>query len=96
MGAPRSEHYAATKGAMLSMMRALAVELARYKIRANAIVPGWIDTPDDREGASTARRSRPSVLPRVPMRRWGTGGDFGGIAVYLTSDASATTPATPS
>ena len=29
------------------------------------------------------------VLPRVPMRRWGVGGDFGGIAVYLTSDASA-------
>ncbi|HUK64130.1 MAG TPA: SDR family oxidoreductase, partial [Dongiaceae bacterium] len=29
------------------------------------------------------------VLPRVPMRRWGTGDDFGGIAVYLASDASA-------
>jgi NAD(P)-dependent dehydrogenase (short-subunit alcohol dehydrogenase family) len=29
------------------------------------------------------------VLPRIPMRRWGTGADFGGIAVYLASDASA-------
>src|SRR6202142_1441537 len=41
---PRSEHYAATKGGMISMMKSLAVELARYGIRAHSIVPGWIDT----------------------------------------------------
>ncbi|HET7876304.1 MAG TPA: SDR family NAD(P)-dependent oxidoreductase [Methylomirabilota bacterium] len=87
-GAPRSEHYAATKGALLSMMRALAVGLARHGVRANAIVPGWIDTPMTAQalhGEAFTQR----VLPRVPLRRWGVGADFGGIAVYLASDASA-------
>ncbi len=87
-GAPRSEHYAATKGALLSMMRGLAVGLARHQIRANGIVPGWIDTPMT-EQALHGEAFTQRVLPRVPMRRWGTGADFGGIAVYLVSDASA-------
>jgi NAD(P)-dependent dehydrogenase (short-subunit alcohol dehydrogenase family) len=87
-GQARGEHYAATKGAIISMMKALAVEFARHRIRANAILPGWIETP------MTERTLRwdkfvERVLPRVPARRWGTGQDFGGIAVYLTSDASA-------
>jgi len=87
-GAPRNEHYAATKGALLSMMRSLAVGLARHQIRANGIVPGWIDTPMT-EQALHGEAFTQRVLPRVPMRRWGTGDDFGGIAVYLASDASA-------
>lgn len=43
-GMPCGEHYAATKGGAVSMMQSLAVELARYRIRVNAIMPGWIDT----------------------------------------------------
>jgi NAD(P)-dependent dehydrogenase (short-subunit alcohol dehydrogenase family) len=84
---PRSEHYAATKGGMISMMKSLAVELARYGVRAHSIVPGWIDTNmTEKTLASDGFQNK--VLPRVPMRRWGTGDDFGGIAVYLMSDAS--------
>jgi len=87
MGQPRGEHYAASKGAVISMMKALSVELGRHGIRANAIVPGWIDTPMTER---TLRWDRfvEKVLPRVPARRWGTGEDFAGIAVYLASDAS--------
>jgi len=88
MGAPRSQHYAATKGAVISLMRALAVELARHKIRVNAIVPGWIDTPMT-EQALHGEAFTQKVLPRVPLRRWGVGDDFGGIAVYLASDLFA-------
>ena len=88
MGAPRSQHYAATKGAVISLMRALAVELARHKVRVNAIVPGWIDTPMT-EPALHGEAFTQKVLPRVPLRRWGVGEDFGGIAVYLASDLSA-------
>jgi NAD(P)-dependent dehydrogenase (short-subunit alcohol dehydrogenase family) len=87
-GSPLSAHYAASKGAMLSVMRALSVGLARHKIRVNAIVPGWIDTPMT-EKALHGDAFKTRVLPRVPVRRWGTGADFGGIAVYLTSDASS-------
>jgi len=87
-GAARNTQYAATKGAMVAMIRALAVELARHGIRANAILPGWIET------AMTARsvadeKFAAAVLPRIPARRWGSGADFGGLAVYLASDASA-------
>ena len=84
---PRSEHYAATKGGLISMMKSLAVELARYGIRAHSILPGWIDT-NMTEKALATDGFQNKVFPRVPMRRWGTGEDFGGIAVYLMSDAS--------
>ena len=86
-GAPRSEHYAATKGGMISMVRALAVEFARHSVRAHSILPGWIET-DMTANAIGNETFAGNVLPRIPMRRWGTGEDFGGIAVYLMSSAS--------
>ncbi|HLG01532.1 MAG TPA: SDR family NAD(P)-dependent oxidoreductase [Acidimicrobiia bacterium] len=87
-GQPRGEHYAATKGALVSMTRALAVELARVGVRANAVLPGWIETPMA-DPLLNWDRFRERVLPRVPLRRWGEPGDLGGIAVYLASDASS-------
>ncbi|MFO1026918.1 MAG: SDR family oxidoreductase [Acetobacteraceae bacterium] len=85
--APRSEHYAATKGGMISMCRAMAVEFARYGVRAHSILPGWIETNMTANAVAT-EGFKTKVLPRVPMRRWGEGDDFGGIAVYLMSSAS--------
>jgi NAD(P)-dependent dehydrogenase (short-subunit alcohol dehydrogenase family) len=85
--APRSEHYAATKGGMISMVRAMAVEFARYGVRAHSILPGWIETNMTANAVATDGFKN-KVLPRVPMRRWGAGDDFGGIAVYLMSSAS--------
>lgn len=86
-GAARSAHYGATKGALVSLIRALAVELARDGIRSNAVLPGWIET--DMTAAATGNDAFSSaVLPRIPIRRWGKPEDFGGIAVYLASDAS--------
>jgi NAD(P)-dependent dehydrogenase (short-subunit alcohol dehydrogenase family) len=87
-GQPRGEHYAATKGGLISMIRALAVEFARNGVRANAILPGWIDTAMT-EKALNWDKFRDKVLPRVPARRWGKPEDFGAIAVYLVSDASS-------
>jgi NAD(P)-dependent dehydrogenase (short-subunit alcohol dehydrogenase family) len=87
MGAPRNQAYASAKGAIVAMMKGLAVEYARDGIRSNAILPGWIETPMT-EGAFSWDRFVEKVMPRVPMRRWGTGNDFGGIAAYLASDAS--------
>jgi NAD(P)-dependent dehydrogenase (short-subunit alcohol dehydrogenase family) len=86
-GQVRGEHYAASKGAVISMIKALAVEYARSGIRANAIMPGWIETPMAAP-ALNWDRFKEKVLPRVPMRRWGAPSDFGGVAVYLASDAS--------
>jgi len=87
-GAPRTEHYAATKAGVNAMIRGLAVEHARHGIRANAVIPGWIDTPMT-AGVVENQKFLDKVLTRVPARRWGTGDDFSGIAVYFASDASA-------
>lgn len=87
-GAPRNEAYASTKGGVLAMVRGLAVEFARYGVRANSILPGWIAT-DMTAGAQGNDKFNDQVIRRVPMRRWGEWADFAGIAVYLASDASA-------
>jgi NAD(P)-dependent dehydrogenase (short-subunit alcohol dehydrogenase family) len=87
-GAARNAAYGASKGAVMSMARALAVELARYGVRVNSIAPGWIAT-DMTAGAQSSPVFAEKVIPRVPIRRWGQPEDFGGIAVYLASDASA-------
>lgn len=86
-GAPRSAPYAASKGALVSLVRTLAVELARKGIRANAIMPGWIDTDLTHEMLADERFAG-AVMPRVPVRRWGTPADIGAAAVYLASPAS--------
>ena len=88
MGMAQAEHYAGSKGAVVSIMQALAVEYARHGVTANSILPGHIET------AMTAPSYKwpkfvDAIMPRIPMRRWGTPADFGGIAVYLMSDASA-------
>lgn len=87
-GAARNEHYGATKGALLSLARALAVEYARYGIRAHALQPGWVET-EMTDGLFANEKFTNAAKPRIPMRRWGKPEDFGGIAVYLMSDASA-------
>jgi NAD(P)-dependent dehydrogenase (short-subunit alcohol dehydrogenase family) len=89
-GAARNSHYGASKGAVTSYVRALAVELARHQIRVNSILPGWIET-DMTAPAMNDERFVDNVMPRIPARRWGTIEDFGGIAVYLMSDASSYT-----
>jgi NAD(P)-dependent dehydrogenase (short-subunit alcohol dehydrogenase family) len=87
-GTARNEHYAATKAAINALVRALAVELARHGVTANAILPGWIRT-DMTAGALANEKMVGAVMPRIPMRRFGEPTDFGGIAVYLMSKASS-------
>ncbi|MFO1217064.1 MAG: SDR family oxidoreductase [Burkholderiaceae bacterium] len=89
-GAARNSHYGASKGAVTSFVRALAVELARHRIRVNSILPGWIVTEMTAAAVHNDKFAK-AVLPRIPARRWGEIGDFSGIAVYLASDASAYT-----
>jgi len=87
-GMPRGQHYAAAKAGLIALIRSCAVELARHGIRANAILPGWIETPAT-EGAFARKSLQEGVLTRIPQRRWGAAADFAGTAVYLASPASA-------
>jgi NAD(P)-dependent dehydrogenase (short-subunit alcohol dehydrogenase family) len=87
-GAARAEHYGASKGAVISMIRALAVEYARHGIRAHAVLPGWVET-DMTEKTFENEKFAAAAGARIPLRRWGRPEDFGGIAVYMMSDASS-------
>ncbi len=87
-GAARNQHYGASKAGVVAMMRGLAVEYARYGIRANSILPGWVAT-DMTQLAQQSDVFNNKVISRVPEQRWGRGDEFGGIAVYLASDASS-------
>lgn len=87
-GAARNSHYGASKGAVTSLVRALAVELARHQVRVNSILPGWIVTEMTEKSVGNEKFAG-AVMPRIPARRWGHWDDFGGIAVYLASNASA-------
>lgn len=86
-GSPRAEDYSASKAAVIAVSNGIAVEFARYGVRSNAILPGWIAT----EMTIPAQESEiftNNVISRVPYRRWGEPEELGGIAVYLASDAS--------
>jgi hypothetical protein len=87
-GQQRGQHYGGSKGALIAMMKGIAVEHARHGIRSNAILPGWVES-DMTAPALGWPKFVENVMPRIPMRRWGTPADFAGIAVYLASSASS-------
>ena len=83
-----STHYAGAKAALTAMTRGLAVELARNNIRVNALVPGWTRAAMT-EGLLDSPAAQTKILPRVPLRRWGTPEDFEAVAVWLASRGSS-------
>ena len=87
-GAAGSEHYSATKAGVIALIQSLAVGQARYGIRANAIIPGWIETAMT-ERAFQTEAFQTKVIKRIPQRRWGQPHDFRAIAVYFASDESS-------
>jgi NAD(P)-dependent dehydrogenase (short-subunit alcohol dehydrogenase family) len=85
-GRARSAAYSAAKAAVMGLVRSIAVEHGPHGVRANALIPGWIETDINRH---LAERFTREILPRVPIGRWGKPEDFAGLVVYLASDASA-------
>lgn len=86
-GAPREQSYAAAKAGIVAMVRGLAVELGKYGIRANALLPGWTMSPMTEPWAANPAVAE-RILPRIPIGRWGRPDEWAGIAVYLASGAS--------
>lgn len=80
-------HYAAAKAALAAMARGLAVELARDGIRVNTVVPGWTKAAMT-EGLLDSSAAQTKILPRIPLRRWGSPNDFEALAVWLASPGS--------
>ncbi len=79
--------YAASKGAIGQLTKALANEWAAKGVNVNAIAPGYIATDNTKALREDSERSA-AILSRIPQGRWGTPNDFKGVGVFLGSDAS--------
>ena len=80
--------YAASKGAIASLLKAFANEWAGHGVNVNGIAPGYITTDNTTALRSDEKRSQ-SILERIPANRWGEPDDFKGPVVFLSSAASA-------
>lgn len=80
--------YDCSKGAILMMIRSMAVSLAEKGIRCNGIGPGFIQTPLTQKGIDKNPNIVPTLSAQIPMNRIGNINDCGGAAVFLCSDAS--------
>lgn len=87
-GASFAVAYAASKGGIVQMTKALACAWAKDNIQVNAILPGWVDTDFTRTARQQVAGLNERVLARTPAGRWGKPDDFAGIAIFLASPAS--------
>lgn len=80
-------HYAASKGAVISLTKSLAVELAPHNIRVNCVAPGWVETDMSRESLNGPEREK--ILAQIPLGRAGTPEELAGPILFLASDLSS-------
>ncbi|MCL4133473.1 UNVERIFIED_CONTAM: hypothetical protein GTU68_051998 [Idotea baltica] len=83
-----SSAYAAAKGGVVQFTRSLAVSWAPDGIRANAILPGWIDTPLTRQARKDIPDLDERVTSRTPLGRWGKPEEMAGTVLFLASPAA--------
>ncbi len=83
--APQVAAYSAAKAAAISLTQSMALELARHRIRVNALAPGYIET--DLNSAFLRSPAGEALARRVPMRRFGQAEDLDGAVLLLVSDA---------
>jgi 2-deoxy-D-gluconate 3-dehydrogenase len=79
--------YAASKGGVAQLTKALANEWAKFNVNVNAIAPGYMRTDNTAALQSDENRNR-QILERIPAGRWGETEDLAGAAVFLASAAS--------
>jgi NAD(P)-dependent dehydrogenase (short-subunit alcohol dehydrogenase family) len=84
---PALTPYMASKGAVVQMTKGMALDLARYNIRVNALAPGYVST--DLNSEFLASPAGQNMITRVPMRRWGMVEELDGPLLLLASDAGS-------
>jgi len=89
LGLPGRSAYCAAKAGMLSMSRAIAVELAPLSIRVNAVCPGFTQTPLVESAVADGSLSEASMLERVPLGRLALPSEIASVVLFLASPASS-------
>lgn len=79
-------NYSATKAGLIGMTKSMAAELGRYGIRANVVVPGFIDT--DMVSGMDQQRVK-DMVSAIPLRRVGTADEVAGLVEFLIGDAAS-------
>jgi len=74
--------YAATKGALISMVKGLSTELAPFGIRVNCVAPGWVDTDMSADALSDAQRGN-EIVAKIPLGSVGTPDEIAGPILFL-------------
>ncbi|HHT9132569.1 MAG TPA: SDR family NAD(P)-dependent oxidoreductase, partial [Candidatus Tripitaka californicus] len=87
LGANNASAYCASKGGVIQLTRALAVEWARYNINVNAIAPGTMET-ELTKAMLEDPAVRKAVTGKIPMKRTGQPSDLAGVVIFLASQAS--------
>ena len=88
VGFPNLAHYCASKGGIVGLTETLALELAPYGIRVNAISPGAIETPMV-DPLKTDPKTMEATLARIPLHRMGKPEEVSNLVLFLASDASS-------
>jgi 3-oxoacyl-[acyl-carrier protein] reductase len=78
-------HYAASKGAIISMVKGLSTELARHNILVNCVAPGWVDTDMSKPVLSTKAGAK-FAMSAIPLRRVATAEEIAGPILFMASD----------
>ena len=89
VGLPNRAAYCASKGAVLALTRALAIDHVRQGVRVNAVCPGTVDSPWVRRLVDDVGESLDALRARQPMGRLGTTDEVAQAILYLASDAAA-------
>ncbi|MBT5110706.1 MAG: glucose 1-dehydrogenase [Rhodospirillaceae bacterium] len=87
-GASFSTAYAASKGGMVQMSKAMACAWAKDNIQVNTVLPGWIDTELTQGARRDVEGLHERIEARTPAGRWGRPDEFAGIAVFLAGTGS--------
>lgn len=88
IGSTSISSYCASKGGVVQLTKALALEWVRYNVQVNALCPGYFLTDMNREFFSS-EKGKELIRLKIPMRRLGEPAELGGILVYLASSASS-------
>ncbi len=86
-GFPNVPAYGASKTAIVSLTKSLAMAWAVHDIRVNAIAPGWVDTNLTQNVQADESRNS-AILARTPMARWAVAAEMAGAVLFLSSDAA--------